>query len=410
MAHQIGDYILRGELRNTRANGVYGWLEFAPDVGVHVELTGNLRGKLSRKHIKFSNPRSKYSPSDPFATLPDEIERLVDRQIGVVSDANLSRVRVPTIPLTEFTQLDRDQQARFSEEKDCLYLEWYSQNGRVVAEIIDPHIEFLDEHQSEDSEPPEFESTDGGIDSGIAETYLEMEGRSIVDADLAADIAADLAGDFAGDFDDQDHDPDAAEALDSDDEDGSDSDDPYGLFDPNLERSVADALDGGFVDETSEEGGPFTPRSWDDVLPGLDPEIKAMYEQWDEIFEGKKDEPVSYLFETPLRLPPPDRVTSDEQAQPLVVAILAQLALLSVAVDVCEHFTPQQTYRLLMTAILPTAKVHPNLAASRMVQHYSTSDHCVACEAMFDSQFGNDPLNDDDDGDDDGTNHDDESL
>lgn len=74
-----------------------------------------------------------------------------------------------------------------------------------------------------------------------------------------------------------------------------------------------------------------------------------MYEQWDEIFEGKKDEPVSYLFETPLRLPPPDRVTSDEEAQSLVVAILAQLALLSVAVDVCEHYTPQQTYHLLMT-------------------------------------------------------------
>ncbi|MEZ6076375.1 MAG: hypothetical protein R3C56_12150 [Pirellulaceae bacterium] len=60
----------------------------------------------------------------------------------------------------------------------------------------------------------------------------------------------------------------------------------------------------------------------------------------------KKDEPVSYLFETPLRLPPPDRVTSDEEAQSLVVAILAQLALLSVAVDVCEHYTPQQTYRI----------------------------------------------------------------
>ncbi|HQZ13885.1 MAG TPA: hypothetical protein PK286_13465, partial [Devosia sp.] len=56
---------------------------------------------------------------------------------------------------------------------------------------------------------------------------------------------------------------------------------------------------------------------------------KAMYEQWDEIFEGKKDEPVSCLFETPLRLPPPDRVTSDAEAQSLVVAILAQLALLS---------------------------------------------------------------------------------
>ncbi len=407
MAHQIGDYILRGELRNTRANGVYGWLEFAPDVGVHVELTGNLRGQLSRKHIKFSTPRSKQTGKDPFEALPEEVERLVDRQIGVIGDVNLSRVRVPTIPLAEFTQLDRDQQNRFSEEKDCLYLEWYSQNGRVVAEIIDPDIEFLDERQAEETEPPEFESTSNSLDSGIAETYLEMEGRSIADADLAAE----LAGDFDDDLDSE---LDADEAFDSDDDEGSDSDDPYGLFDPSLDRSVAEALkppggtaENGLHYPLGEDGEPLKPRSWDDVIPGLDPEIKAMYEQWDEIFEGKKDEPVSYLFETPLRLPPPDRVTSDEQAQSLVVAILAQLALLSVAVDVCEHYTPQQTYHLLMTEILPTAKVHPNLAASRMVQHYSTSDHCDACDAVFDAQYNADQLNDYDE---DADSQDDESF
>ena len=396
MAHQIGDYILRGELRNTRANGVYGWLEFAPDVGVHVELTGNLRGQLSRKHIKFSTPRSKQVGKDPFEALPEEIERLVDRQIGVIGDVILSRVRVPTIPLTEFTKLDRTEQNRFSEEKDCLYLEWYSQNGRVVAEIIDPDIEYLDERQAEQAETPEFESTSNSLDSGIAEKYLEMEGRAIGDADLAAELAGDFDEDLDGVLD-------SDEAFDSDDEEDSDSDDPYGLFAPDLDRSVADALkppsgslDGGDEGLLDETGGRAAPRSWDDVIPGLDPEIKAMYEQWDEIFEGKKDEPVSYLFETPLRLPPPDRVTSDEEAQSLVVAILAQLALLSVAVDVCEHYTPQQTYHLLMTEILPTAKVHPNLAASRMVQHYSTSDHCDACDAEFEAQYNADQQNDDD--------------
>ena len=79
-----------------------------------------------------------------------------------------------------------------------------------------------------------------------------------------------------------------------------------------------------------------------------------------------------------------------------MVAILAQLALLSVAVDVCEHYTPLQTYHLLMNEILPTAKVHPNLAASRMVQHYSTSDHCDACEAEFEAQYNAEQQRDDD--------------
>ncbi|MEZ6076374.1 MAG: hypothetical protein R3C56_12145 [Pirellulaceae bacterium] len=140
-----------------------------------------------------------------------------------------------TIPLTEFTQLDRDQQNRFSEEKDCLYLEWYSQNGRVVAEIIDPDIEFLDERQAKETEPREFESTSSSLDSGITRDLPRNGGRAIADADLAAE----LAGDFDDDLDSE---LDADEAFDSDD-DGSrmGGGDPYGLFAHDLDRSVADA-------------------------------------------------------------------------------------------------------------------------------------------------------------------------
>lgn len=382
MAHHIGDYILRGELRNTRANGVYGWLQFAPEAGVHMELTGNFRGQLARKHIKFSTPRAQQSVAQQLEPLPDEVQRLVDRQIGVVGDVRLRRVRVPTIPLPEFSQLDRAAQQRCSVEKDCLYLEWYSQNGRVVAEIVDPEIEYLDDHQVGRDEPPEFEPMGDGLDSSIAETYLDLEGRAIADAHPEDELASH----------------DGAEA-----EDDAEGDDPYGLFAPDLEQSLADALKSPdslpadeFDELSDEDSGLGTPRSWDEVIPGLDPAIKAMYEQWDEIFEGKKDEPVSYLFDSPLRLPPPDRVSSDQEAQPLVVAILAKLALLSVAVDVCEHFTPLQTYRLLMTEILPTAKVHPNLAASRMIQHYSTSDHCPACDAEFEAEYNAQQQSDDD--------------
>ncbi len=371
MAQRIGDYILRGELRNTRANGVFGWLEFAPDYGLHIELTGNLSGDLQRKHIRFSTPRGKSSETGTVPELPKSIENLADRQIGVIGDVLLRRVRVPTIPLPEFTKLERDEQQRHSVEKDCLYLEWYSQNGRVVAEIIDPDIEYVDERSAENAGEPDFETLGDGLNSSIAEAYLENEGGP-VDFELGGE----------------------------DDEPDDEDDDPYGLFDPDLQRDVSEALgsESEYMDQFNSDpidGNDASfddpairkKRSWDEVIPGIDPETKAMYEQWDEIFEGEKDEPVAYLFETPLRLPPPDRVTSDEEAQKLVVSILAQLALLSVAVDVCEHYSPLQTYRLLMSEILPTAKVHPNLAASRMVQHYSTSDYCDACDAEFDEEF-----------------------
>ncbi len=356
MSFRIGDYVSRGELRNTRANSVFGWLEFTHDFGLHIELTGNLLGRLAGKHIKFSVRNSRASHAVDHSALPPEILALADRQIGVIGEVVLRRVQVPTIPLSEFENLAKQDQGRFSEEKECLVLVWFSQNGQVVAEILDPEIEFLSEQQSEESEAPEFEALNDSISSEIAEVYLDNDG------------AAEL-----GDFE-------LSDATDDEDEE-----DPYGLFDSDLDRSLAESLG---IDKSADT--PPRPRSWDEVIPGIDPETKAMYEQWDEIFEGKKDEPVAYLFETPLRLPPPDSVVSNEEANALVVSILAQLALLSVAVDVCEHFTPLQTYRLLMTEILPTAKVHPNLAASKMVQHYSTSDYCETCDAEFDEEFDSD--------------------
>ncbi len=172
------------------------------------------------------------------------------------------------------------------------------------------------------------------------------------------------------------------------------------MFGTDFDQRVAQSLAGDAGDQSATAEPADTDsekRPWEDVIPDIDPDTKAMYEQWDEIFEGKKDQPITYLFKTPLRLPRADRVTSDEEAEPLVRAILAQLALLSVALDVCEHFTPLDTYRLLMNEILPTAKVHPNLAESEMVQHYATSDFCDQCEAEFDTDF--DPNAESDDAD-----------
>jgi hypothetical protein len=363
MAFRIGAYVLRGELRNTRANGVYGWIEFAPDYGVHIELTGNLQGGLEGKHIKFTSPLGKTSAQIQPDALPPEVQELADRQIGVVGDVLLRRVQVPTIEIADFMALSDEEKAKHSQEKDCLCLEWFSQNGRIVAEIIDPEIDYVDDEEIEDSDSQDPRELDDRYGVGITEVYLDDE---------------------PGDADEFDPESDSDQ-----------SEDPYGLFGEDLQRSVDNALGGDLdafgqdidQDYASNLNGAGPARGWDETIPGIDPETKAMYEQWDEIFEGKKDEPVAYLFQTPLKLPPPEKVTTSEQAEPLVKAILAQLALLSVAIDVCEHYTPLRTYRLLMTEILPTAKVHPNLAASKMVQHYSTSDYCDACEAEFEAEF-----------------------
>ena len=367
MAFRIGEYVLRGELRNTRRNSVYGWIEFAPDYGIHIELTGNFSGALQGKHVKFTTPLAESNMPVDINALPDEIDDLADRHIGVVGEMSLKRLQVPNVPVAEFSSMSPEEQAHATSERDCLYLEWFSQNGRMVAEIISPKIEIVENSDDDDEDAADAISPEG-FNPGVTEVYLDANGNpttAAYDADEGED--------------------------DTDDDD----DDPYGLFDEDLQRSVSESLTaeaGPFPDDEAGDADfePGEPRGWDEVIPGIDPDTKAMYEQWDEIFEGKKDEPVAYLFRTPLKLPPPDKVGSDEEAEPLVKAILSQLALLSVAIDVCEHYTPLQTYYLLMSEILPTAKVHPNLAASKMVQHYSTSDYCEACDAEFEAEYDDD--------------------
>lgn len=356
MTARIGDYVLAGELRNNRRNGVFGWLEFSAEIGIRIELTGNLSGALEGKHIRFevagAESKRKINPDD----LPDVVCQLSDRQIGVTGDILLQKVKVPDIPIDEFLDLPTSQQEQHLEEKNCLYLEWYSQNGRVLAEIVEPIIEVIEpevENGSLDEE--DFEPIPEDYGTGITEIHIDESGVPHVQESFVEDE----------DFDDEE------------------LDDPYGLFEGDIEKDVADSLKGSESEGSSLLDSIINqPRDWDDL--DLDPETQAMYE----IFEGKKDEPISYLFETPLKLPKPDRVTTDEEAEPLVRSILAQLARLSVALDVCEHFSSVQTYQVLMNEILPTAKVHPNLAASDMVQHYSTSDFCEECETEFDEEYG----------------------
>lgn len=365
MALRIGDYVRAGELRNSRRNGVHGWIEFATDYGIRLELTGNFVGELQGRNLRFKvpdHPDSKFAEPGEF---PDSIETLADRQIGVVGDISMRTSLVPTVPTQQFLEMTEAEQQRHLVEKRCLHIEWHSQNGSIVAELREPEIEFYDDSQAALDDVQQI----GDIDS-----LLGLDGSGPGD-DLSA------VPEFLLHDDEED---------DEDEDENDESENPYGLFDENLDRKVAESLGPSGQPDFDEDltQGPPKLRPWDEVIPGIDPETKAMYEQWDEIFEGKKDEPLSYLFNTPLKLPKPDAVTSDGEAQPLVTAILAQLALLSVALDVCEHFTPLDTYRVLMSDILPTAKVHPNLAATDMVQHYSTSDYCSECEAEFEAEFG----------------------
>jgi len=392
MPLRIADYVLAGDLRNTRRNCVHGWIEFAPDYGVRIELTGNFSGQLAGKHIRFSMPHRAADKACEPGSFPEYIEELADRQIGVVQTMELRKATVPALPIDDFLRLSEADRTLNMVEKDCLYLEWSSQDGAVISELIEPVLEIIDD----EVESGQMRSIDGVefLGAALNDPHFSEVAELILGQTMAAlndeeDEDDDPDEDDRDGNDDEDDESEDEEDDDLDgDDDGHDDDDPYGLFDADLEQNVAESLGGESSEgELTFDGNVGGARSWEEVIPGISPDTVEMYEQYDEIFEGKKDEPISYLFPTTLQLPKPERVTSEEEAEGLVKAILSQLALLSVALDVCEHFTMQQTYRLLMQEILPTAKVHPNLAASEMVQHYATSDFCEQCDAEFEAEY-----------------------
>lgn len=354
MAFRIGNYVVRGELRNKRPNSVSGWIDFGGDSGIRLDLTGDFSDDLAGRHIRFE---SKSAGADRKPADSDYLEDLHPHQIGPTGDMTLRMVRVPLAPINELMQRARMGEPAPTVEKPCLYLEWFSQNGRVVAEIIDPQIEFVDELSEAPGEPvipppPSSESEE------------EDEGPSIIG----------FVQNDEGEFDEL--------SLEEPDDDA----DEFGLFPATLENEIRDSArsDRPASDDTEHRSGPL---SWDEVIPGIDEETKRLYEQWDEVVHGEKDEPLTTLFDPPIHLPRPDELETDEQALPHLKNLLARLAMLSVAFDMCEHCTPRMAYRILIEEILPEASLHPDLANTGFVQHYSSFESCPECEAEFDREF-----------------------
>jgi hypothetical protein len=241
-----------------------------------------------------------------------------------------------------------------------LFLEWFSQNGRTVIELVDPIIEFIQEEQPS----AEMEA-------------LAMELDDELDDDLDED---DLDDD---DFDDDDLND---EDLDGDDSDadslstsddgrggawgdsafgeGENDDDPFGLFPKGLEAEL----------DKSAHASSWTPEPDDETL--------QQWEEWDEIVDGTKDVPLSSLFDPPLKLPPADSL-DDQQVVCQLNLILSRLALHNIAFHMCEHFTPRNAYKLLLETILPEESTHPELPRIGFTMNFDTAESCDECAAEF---------------------------
>lgn len=353
MAFRIGDYICSGELDNSRRNSVRGWIDFGNEQGLKLELTGNLPGEFSGRHFRFV-------AKEPQART-DECDQVLDamemQQVGTIGDVLLHVRKVPTCSTEELKQQIASQQPLEFREQPVLYLEWYSQNGRVVAEIIGPEISWVQDDDTQtaaDLTPDPLPDENDGPQGGPQITAFTQNEHGFIEELPLSDAEAEAPED----------------------------DDPYGLFPPDLDEQLAMGDDSAAPTAPADK----KQRDWADVIPGIDQETKALYEQWDEILHGENHEPVTSLFDPPITLPPAETLTEDEAAGHLKT-ILARLAEFCIAIDMCEHATALNTYRWLLTDILPQARFTKASVGSGFVQHYSTFDDCPECEAEFEAEW-----------------------
>jgi|GEM_PF-2351697 len=374
--------VVAGYLNASRKNSVSGKIELADGQVVWLELSGNLRGKFSGRNFSFNvnhpdgaeqtSAGETAGNSDNLSAShsQEEVEPLLElRQIGTIGDVDFRKAKSPLVPIEELmTRIKLGETPPF-EVVDLLYLEWYGQSGRVVAEIINVEIQWIDQINETQSSP-------------VADPLF------VEDTDEADSDGSDSSGE---------------DELENDGEwplSSTQTVDPYQLFPTDLDDQIRQSLkqndasmqpkDGAVAGANSldfEEHETNQPRDWSEVIPGIDPETKALYESWDEIYSGQYDQPIEGLFCGEYEIPPLDSVQTDEQADIIVKIIVARLAPLNVAIDLCEHMTPLTALKMIVEEILPIARVHPNLAATEIIRHYSTFEFCEACEKEFDAEY-----------------------
>ena len=339
MVWRLTENVVRGEINNILRNSTYGWIELSgcENGGVRLNLTGNLTGEFRGQHLRFE-ARHAADPPPPTDKPALDLNALETQQIG---------------PTGEMSWRTGDQPR--------LYFEWFSQNGRMELELFDPLMEFVTHEAG--SHPPAVEPD-------------PIPGLDPTDEEV-----------LAGDADDEETlDEDALD--DTPDDDGDE--DPYGLFNENLQETLSAETTSEAIAQIDGLGDDSTAdrprRSWEEVIPGIDDQTKKLYESWDEIFEGKKDVPLRTIFDPPLTLYPTDKL-SDAEVEAALRVILGRLAMHSIALDICEHYTPRMAYKLLVEEILPESRIYPGLPLTGYVQHYSTFEYCQKCDEEFEIEW-----------------------
>ena len=347
MAIRLGSLVIDGQLRNTSKNSVRGQVRLRGMEQVLVlELTGNCDPDLAGRHVRFQARPDRTQHEDP-SDAPD-LSTFSWRQIGPTATMTANhKVRIFDCSTQEFLIRSRLNEPPPMRWVRCLYLEWYGQHGRVVIELPDPVLEFIDRadlpgvRMSDDE--PNLEATDpddppqGAL--GVTTFRVGEDGETAIRHEVLQSPGPDS-------------------------EDERPPDDPFGLLPDDLQRTL---------DSQAAEV---------DRAIGADGEVSQAIREMeldDSLIDHGPSVPVCNIFEEPMRLPPVEGL-SDEQAETALKTVLTQLALFGIALDMCEHYTPRDAYRLLVEEVLCDEEVFPPLRGTQWVTHFMTSEFCEICQ------------------------------
>ncbi len=370
MALRLTDLVVRGEIFNTQWYSVHGWLELrGQESPLHLELTGNCGPDLAGWHFRFtSRAATEEAAVESQADVMESAEQgdshglagLAWQQIGPTGTMTAARKvkvadRAPGVPRPRFEL--REQSPR-EEWKRSLFLEWFSQNGRVVVELADPILEFVEFVEVKGVPPADGESP---ILPGDEED--EAVGAMGITA-----IEVDEDGET------QVH--DFSPTLDEEEEIDEEEPDPYRLIPEELEKALdSQSLE---LDRAIHQDDELSRCTWETEL-------------MDDLIERSDGEPLASLFDNTLRFRRPDQL-DDNEVEVELKSLLSQLALFGVSLDVCEHFTPRDVYRLLVEKVCPQERAYPELRGTQWVQHFATSDFCRSCEDEFQREYEEEEL------------------
>lgn len=320
MAYRIGDYVVYGELRNVRRYSTAGTLvlrgESETDESfLRVELTGDCDPDIKGKHIRFW-PHEDYPDAQVFRA--EGHKGLQLRQIGPTGTMTAEGyVRMLPCTMDEFLRRSRLGEPPPPTWVRRLYLEWFSQNGRVVVEMPGAYVEEC-----------------------VQEAPGEDDGRWQELPNLGMLPAAE---------------------------------------DPNRASGVGVTVVSSGASSKPLVHRFLVSEDEDDTLP-YESDEDDMAEIWlADTFVEDPGTPLSRMIGGVGDFPRPETL-NDDAVKASLKGLLGRLAMFGIALDVCEHFSPRACYELLIKTIIPEESGHEEMIGTGWVQHFSTWGFCPDCE------------------------------